>query len=227
MRGPLSTASSIAGLYAILDFPIRHALTAERALGALLAGGAAVIQLRSKHAPLEPGLVRELATSCAERGVPLIINDQLELLELGLAGVAGVHLGQSDLPRLGSSLAEQLCRRAELREAGVLIGISTHDLTQLEHTLSTYAPDYVGFGPVFATQSKAKPEPCVGLDGLTQACRVATVPVVAIGGLTLERLGPVARAGARAFAVISALAAPEAEQIRAQAIALRQAFALV
>lgn len=220
MRGPLL----IAGLYAILDLPQRFGLDPAAALEAMLDGGASVIQLRSKAAPLDPSLVAALARRCQARGVPLIINDEVELAERGIAGVAGVHLGQGDLARLGSTPAERRDRRISLRARNVALGISTHDLDQLRVTLQDDAPDYVGFGPVFSTRSKANPDPVVGLDGLAAACVRSTVAVVAIGGIDRARAVEVARAGASAFAVISALAGPDPSTIRASALALREAF---
>lgn len=221
MRGSLS---EIAGLYAILDFPLRHALAPMQVLDAMLAGGAKVVQLRSKHAPLDPQLVTRLAGRCQEAACPLIINDELELAERGIPGVAGVHLGQSDLPRLGSTPEQRRTRRAALARAGLVLGVSTHDLAQLGDTLASYEPDYVGFGPVFATASKQNPEPTVGLAALTQACHDSNVAVVAIGGISLATLPSIARAGAAAFAVIGALAAPSPDEIRERARSLVSMF---
>jgi len=105
----------------------------------------------------------------------MIINDDLELAVAGIEGVAGVHLGQSDLVRLGLAVeagfpaADDRDARqqlAVLRERGLWLGISTHSLAQLQDTIATLAPDYVGFGPVFATGSKPRHEPVVGVEGL-------------------------------------------------------------
>lgn len=221
MRGSLS---EIAGLYAILDFPLRYALAPMQVLDAVLAGGAGVVQLRSKHEPLDARLVTQLAARCQEAGCPLIINDELELAERGIPGVAGVHLGQSDLERLGANQDRARARRAALARAGLLLGVSTHDPAQLGETLAAYEPDYVGFGPVFVTASKRDPEPTVGLAALTQACHDSNVAVVAIGGISLATLPDIARAGAAAFAVIGALAAPSPDEIRERARELVSTF---
>lgn len=225
MRGPLSADSVVAGLYAILDFPLRHDLPPGVVLDAMLAGGAQVVQLRAKHAPLERELVADLAARCHAAGRLLIINDDLALAELNIPGVAGVHLGQSDLPALGRAPGEQRTRRRALRDAGILLGVSTHEPRQLIDTIDALAPDYVGYGPVFATSSKQNPDPVVGLAGLSQACHGASVPVVAIGGISSATVTDVARAGAAAFAVIGALAAPTSEEICERARALSRAFA--
>lgn len=225
-----------AGLYAILDLPHRLGLDPAAVIGAMLEGGAGVIQLRSKHARLEPELVRELGGRCAAAGVPMILNDDLELALAGIDGVAGVHLGQGDLDRLGlfvgtgrmdNEARQQTCER--LRERGLWLGVSTHDLAQLHDTIVRLAPDYVGFGPVFATGSKSEHEPVVGLDGLAQACAGTSLPVVAIGGIGQQHAAEIAEIGAAAIAVIGALIpGPDEgepiEIIRARCCALVQAF---
>jgi thiamine-phosphate pyrophosphorylase len=218
------------GLYAILDLPHRLGLDPAAVVGAMLDGGAGVIQLRSKHAQLEPELVRVLGGRCASAGVPMIINDDLELALAGIDGVTGVHLGQNDLDRLGFSAGTGLLERREaLRERGLWLGVSTHDLAQLHDTVVMLSPDYVGFGPVFATGSKPQHEPVVGLDGLARACAATTVPVVAIGGIGLQHVAEIASLGAAAIAVIGTLIPgpheiEPVEIIRARCFALAQAF---
>ncbi|HEV3030498.1 MAG TPA: thiamine phosphate synthase, partial [Polyangia bacterium] len=110
-----------------------------------------------------------------------------------------VHLGQDDLP-----LAEARRLRAFAKAERMLIGFSTHNRAQALAAADGGA-DYIGFGPVFATASKANPDPTVGLSALAEVCRAVTVPVVAIGGIGLESVSAVARAGAAAAAVISAI----------------------
>jgi thiamine-phosphate pyrophosphorylase len=119
----------------------------------------------------------------------LFANDRPDLALL--AGCDGVHVGQVDLPL------------AHVRRLapGLRVGVSTHDLSQLGAALAE-RPDYVAFGPVFSTGSKLDPDPVVGLEGLAEAARRARnagVPIVAIGGITLER--------APAIGVLGALAA--------------------
>ncbi|PRQ03567.1 Thiamine-phosphate synthase [Enhygromyxa salina] len=215
----------IRGLYAIVDLPHRDGLDPIVVVDAMIEGGASVVQLRSKHAPLDPVVVRALGLRCHAGGVPLIINDELELAEAGELGVAGVHLGQTDLARLGGTPDERRRRRASLREAGLVLGISTHSCAQLRTTCDELDPDYVGFGPVFATGTKANPEPVVGLAGLEAACAASAVPVVAIGGIGLDDALDLARRGAAAIAVIGALTGPSPERIRERALALSRAFA--
>ncbi len=133
---------------------------------------------------------------CRADGVPFCVNDRLDVALAVDADV--VHLGQDDLP-----LAEA---RAVLRAAGrsMVVGISTHNLDQALAAAAAGA-DYIGFGPVFPTVSKANPDPTVGVAALAAVCRAVAVPVVAIGGITLEQVAAVAESGAAAAAVISAV----------------------
>ena len=192
----MSAVARLRGYYAILDHD-------DEALAAALvdpAGCAApVLQVRLKHAS-----TRELlaAATMARRvtaavGALLIVNDRLDVALA--AGADGVHLGQDDLP-LGAAIAALGPRRAAL-----VIGISTHDLAQVDAAVAGGA-DYLGFGPVFATATKANPDPVVGVEGLRSACtRARGVPVVAIGGVTPGHAAALHAAGAAAAAAIGAV----------------------
>jgi thiamine-phosphate pyrophosphorylase len=117
-----------------------------------------------------------------------------------------LHLGQDDLP-----IAEA---RRFFRGP---IGVSTHDLAQLTRAIADGA-DLVGFGPVFATSTKKNPDPVVGLDGLAAACRAATVPVVAIGGIDRERARACFDAGAALVAAIGATCGADDPEAAARAL---------
>ena len=179
------------GLYGIADAGFGDPL----ALGSLLldAGPLAALQLRCKGWPIEDvaEVVRRLHPLCRRAGVPLIINDHLALAERGLAD--GVHLGQSD----------GRFRRSRL-PGGCLVGRSTRDLAQLRAAVAE-GVDYVGFGPIYGTETKAGAGPARGLTLLRQVVAASPVPVVAIGGITPGRLHEVRAAGARSWAVISAI----------------------
>ena len=95
-------------------------------------------------------------------------------------------------------------RRGESPRAKLLIGFSTHNLAQLREA-DTLPIDYIAIGPVFATGSKANPDPVIGLEGVRQARRVTKKPLVAIGGITRQNCSQVKAAGADAVAVISDL----------------------
>jgi thiamine-phosphate pyrophosphorylase len=113
-----------------------------------------------------------------------------------------VHIGQDDMEPAAA-------RRALGR--GRLLGVSTHNVTQLRAALKTGAPDYVAIGPVFATASKENPDPVVGIDGVKAARVLTRLPLVAIGGITAENGREVIEAGADAVAVISGLL-PQGDQ---------------
>lgn len=182
------------GFYAIVDPDVCAGPPLEVA-SALLRGGCAVLQLRHKtrddRATL--ALARALGARCRAAGVPFVMNDRLDLALL--ADADGLHLGQQDLPL------------DEVRRffPGP-IGVSTHDLDQLAAALRAGA-DLVGFGPVFATMTKENPDPIVGLEELARACRISSVPVVAIGGVDLARAEACREAGASLVAAIGATCA--------------------
>lgn len=157
--------------------------------------GARLVQLREKHAsPLDFYNQAKLALEVALlRGVELIINDRVDLaLALGL----GVHLGQDDLP-------PEAARRLLGDEA--VIGYSTHSVEQAI-AAARLPIDYLAIGPIFATSTKENPSPVVGLTGL-QAVRsaIGSMPLVAIGGITLNNVQEVLAAGADSVALISGL----------------------
>jgi thiamine-phosphate pyrophosphorylase len=156
--------------------------------------GVRLVQLRIKEQPEETlrTEIRAARACCASTGMQLIINDHWQLaLE---AGCDFVHLGQGDLD--GADVPA-------LRRAGVRLGVSTHDEGELARALSLQ-PDYVALGPIYPTLLKVMPWPPQGLERITQwKRRVGTIPLVAIGGLTLERLPGVFAAGADVAAVVT------------------------
>lgn len=161
-------------------------------------GGAQMIQLREKHLDARDFFREaEAALRVARKaGVRLIINDRVDIA-LAL-GADGVHLGQDDLP-------PEAARRI-LGERAV-IGFSTHNPEQAR--LAASLPiDYLAIGPIFPTSSKDKPDPTVGLDGLSRVREtVPSLPLVAIGGITLENARKTLAAGADSLALIGALMA--------------------
>jgi thiamine-phosphate diphosphorylase len=168
-------------------------------LEAVLAGGCRVVQLREKTMPLGDlyPLARALQRRCREAGCLFIVNDRVDL---ALAVDAdGVHVGQEDLP---AREARRLLR------AGMILGVSTHDEDQARRARDDGA-DYVAVGSMYPTGSK----PGFRLVGPALLGRVRPeipVPLVAIGGITVDNVAEVIRAGADAVAVISAVcAAPD------------------
>ncbi len=184
-RGP---ASYVAGFYAVLDRD-DEALTR-----ALLRGGAKVLQVRVK--PAGAGDVLRIARMarrvCDELGAALIVNDRIDVALAARAD--GVHLGQTDAPLHD---ARRLGRLA--------IGVSTHDVSQVRRAVELGA-DYLGFGPIFATTTKANPDPVQGVDGLRAAVAAARgIPIVAIGGITPRTAPVLYAAGASAVCAIGAV----------------------
>jgi thiamine-phosphate pyrophosphorylase len=164
---------------------------------AACAGGACVVQLRAKHTSDRQLLAwaAPIRALTRQRGVLFVVNDRFDLALA--AGADGVHLGQDDLP--------PGCLPAEARRR-LLVGRSTHDPEQIASALDE-SVDYVAFGPVFGTASKASAWSERGLEALAEAVRLARpLPLVAIGGIDRERAPAVAKAGAAGIAVISAVA---------------------
>jgi thiamine-phosphate pyrophosphorylase len=159
-------------------------------------GGARLFQYRAKTlsalAAYQQALpLRRAARDC---GALFLVNDRCDL---ALAVDAdGVHLGQQDLP---------LAMARAVMGGGKLIGISTHNDAQVSAATRDGA-DYLGFGPIFPPGSKQDHEPVVGIDGLRRIRRLTPLPVFAIGGITVESAGELARAGADGVAVIAAIA---------------------
>ena len=191
----------VSGLYAITP---DEADTAEllRKVRLVLLGGARVVQYRSKIVDVALRLkqaeaLRELTREFA---VPLIINDHVALAQQ--VDADGVHLGCAD-----GSVAHA---RAVLR-SGKLIGVSCYNRLQLAHEAVRQGADYVAFGSFFS--SAVKPDAVNATpDLLRQARRELAVPLVAIGGITVQNGAQLLEAGADALAVISAVfAAPDIE----------------
>lgn len=167
---------------------------------AALAAGIRAVQLREKDltaAELLP-LARALRTLTRQHGARLLINDRLDV---ALAVEAdGVHLG-------GNSMPADTVRR--LAGPELLIGVSTHGQEEIRRAAEMGA-DFVTFGPVFATPSKAGYGQPQGLDALATACRLSPLPVFALGGISPLTAPEVKRAGAHGIALISAIiAAPD------------------
>lgn len=189
----------IKGLYAIIDNSLSPSVSNIEIARKLLTGGARIVQLRGKGLSSRELLkeAREICTLTKKAGTLFIVNDRADVALLSNAD--GVHLGQDDLP---------VAEARKMLERGKLVGISTHNIEQAlkaEHE----GADYIGFGPVFGTTTKADAEEAKGIEALRGVKKGVSIPVVAIGGINLENLKEVIDAGADGVAVISAIVKAE------------------
>jgi len=196
--------AAVAGLYVLCDDDPRWPHNPVEQARAALAGGARVVQLRAKHATDRQVLAwgHAIRALSRDRGALFFVNDRFDL---ALACAAdGVHLGQHDLPP---------ARIPETARRRLRVGRSTHTDEQLAATRDEPV-DYVAFGPVFGTTSKESAYGARGLDALARAVALAAPrALVAIGGIDAARAADVARAGAAAVCVLSAVAgAPDPER---------------
>jgi thiamine-phosphate pyrophosphorylase len=183
---------SLPPLYAILDPEQTKGRSPESVLRELLEGGVTLLQLRVKTmAPREFfELARRVRSETRAHGCQLIVNDRIDI---ALACDAdGVHLGQDDLPLgVGRKLM-----------GSKIVGISTHDLQQAQEAERNGA-DYIGFGPMFGTTTKATGYSARGVEMLRQIRAGVKLPIVAIGGINEQNVREVWQAGADSAAIIS------------------------
>jgi len=177
------------GFYAVLDRD-------DEDLARTLAAHAGVLQVRIKPGCADDivRVARMARRVCSDAGIPLVINDRIDI---ALAvGADGVHLGQTDLPVRDA---------AALVATRLALGISTHDLGQVQRAVPL-VPAYIAYGPIFETRTKQNPDPVQGLEALRAAVAAAgEIPVVAIGGITAERVAEVYATGATAICAIGAV----------------------
>jgi len=200
-------------LYVILDAALLTVPETECAKE-LAGAGVRLLQYRDKRATVRELFEssKRLSSLLIPQGITFVVNDRADV---ALATEAsGVHVGQEDL-------------RAEAARSvigtGKLLGVSTHNLDQFKHATATSA-DYVAIGPVFSTSTKANPDPVVGIELIRRVRPLTDKPIVAIGGITLERAAEVIQAGADSVAVISdILLAPDPGQRARQYIELLEA----
>jgi len=185
----IADAAFFSGTEALVDFAQQ-----------LAAGGVTLLQYRNKTGSARRILDDALTLRHAlPDSIRLIMNDRADLALA--AGFGGVHVGQEDLS------PESVRRLIGSRR---WLGVSTHNPEQLAAADATSA-DYIAIGPVFATRSKERPDPVIGLEGVRRARTLTKRPLVAIGGITRENCRSVIDAGADSVAVISDLVpAPQA-----------------
>jgi thiamine-phosphate pyrophosphorylase len=187
----------IGRLHVITDQTIQDRFTHAKLAGFAVAGGAGTIQFRDKIRGTREtiDIARTLKRICSAAGVPLIINDRVDIVMA--VDADGIHLGRDDLP---ISAARKLLGPKKI------IGGSAGSIEGALRVQEEGA-DYIGFGHIFATQSKHKPTSPVGIEALSEVCSKVKLPVIAIGGITLENIEQIILAGAYGAAVIGAVCA--------------------
>lgn len=195
-----------ARLYGIVDLGYVTPEKVEHMTAQLCTGGVDVLQLRAKK--LAAGEIERLARLMLpitrDHGVPLVINDHLEVA--AAVGSEGVHVGQDDDAAANA--------RAVVGPA-CFVGKSTHSLAQAVAAQAEGA-DYIGFGPLYATGTKPDYVP-IGLQDIAEVHRLVTLPIFCIGGVNAARLDEITAAGAKRVVVVSAflLAADVSGEVRA------------
>ncbi|HCG05039.1 MAG TPA: thiamine phosphate synthase [Desulfovibrio sp.] len=187
------------GVYLVTDRTLCRGRALADVVAAAVAGGVTVVQLREKHADTQEfvELARALKALLAPRGVPLLINDRVDVAQACRAD--GVHVGQGDM------------HPAEVRALlghAALVGLSVETMDQVREA-ETLDVDYLGVSPVFATLTKTDTAPPWGLDGLARLRAATGRTLVAIGGIGAANAASVLAAGADGLAVVSALCAAD------------------
>jgi thiamine-phosphate pyrophosphorylase len=186
-------------LYTFVDTAYLHGRAPELVAQQLCDGGSDIIQLRAKNSP--PDEVRQLAEKVLPvtraAGVPLVINDHLEIARE--IGAEFCHLGQEDFFAAGHTHVDQF----KIQNSKFKIGLSTHAPVQAARAVAA-AADYIAIGPIYATKTKPTAKP-VTLDYIRWAQANVTVPWFAIGGVNLQTLDEVLAAGATRVCVVSAI----------------------
>jgi thiamine-phosphate pyrophosphorylase len=199
VKGRYELRSKIQGLYVITDDTLSAGRSHVEIARAALDGGARLIQLRDKRRDAGEILpiaceIREL---CHAAGALFIINDRVDLACACEAD--GVHLGQTDLPA---------AEARKLLGPDRLIGVSVENVGQATAAEAADA-DYLGVGAIFGSATKQDAGDAVGLDHLRALREGTSLPIVAIGGITLDRISDVREAGADSIAVIGAVASAD------------------
>lgn len=189
------------GLLATCEAALRAAADASST-------GAIAVQLREKD--LEGRALFELACDmrrlCDRYRAPLLINDRIDVAMA--AGADGVHLASNSVP---------VAEARKLLGDSRLIGVSTHAPDEVRSAVDAGA-DFVVFGPVFAPLSKGSYSPPCGREGLVAACRPASLPVFALGGITPDRVAEIAGSGAAGVAVIGSVIGAENPELAAKSL---------
>ena len=186
-------------LYLVTDRGLSRGRSTLDIVKAAIRGGATCVQLREKECPTLEFIERALSIKefLTARGIPLIINDRLDIAQA--VNADGVHLGQTDMPL---DIAKAIVGDT------MIIGISAESLEDAIEAEKGGA-DYLGVSPIYATPTKTDTAPPLGLEGLRQIRATVKIPLVGIGGLNKDNSAEVIRNGADGVAVVSAIVAAD------------------
>ena len=191
--------------YVVTDTALCGRRGVPAVVGAAVRGGATCLQVRDKTASTRGLLALVEAVVAVAGGVPVLVNDRLDVALAARArgvAVAGLHVGQSDLP---APLARSLLW------PGAVLGLSVGTLELLHEVLGwpDGTVDHLGVGPVLATPTKPDHDAAIGVEGAAAVAAASRVPCVAIGGLSSALAGPLRRAGLAGAAYVSAVCAAD------------------
>ena len=192
-------------LYLVTDRGLARGRSTLEIVSAAVHGGATVVQLREKDCSTRDFIEQALTIKefLKDRGVPLIINDRLDVAQAVKAD--GVHHGQTALP---------LTEAKTILGDSMIIGISAESLQDAIEAEQGGA-DYLGVSPIYATPTKTDTSPPLGLEGLREIRKVVRLPLVGIGGLNRDNAAEVIRNGADGVAVVSAIVSADDPQTAA------------
>jgi thiamine-phosphate pyrophosphorylase len=192
---PTVADRDVGRLHVLTDFHLQQQRSHAELARLAIRGGADSIQFRQKHGGIQNILVeaKRVAQVCRDASIPLIVDDHIDVMQA--IDAAGIHLGQNDFP---------IEEARSILESDSLIGATA---TKTEQVVEAYeqGADYVGFGPVYPTTSKRNPKSVKGPEGVHAASEAVPIPIIAIGGITHDRVRPTLEAGAYGVAVLSAV----------------------
>jgi thiamine-phosphate pyrophosphorylase len=192
---PTVADRDVGRLHVLTDFHLQQQRSHAELARLAIRGGADSIQFRQKHGGIQNILVeaKRVAQVCRDASIPLIVDDHIDVMQA--IDAAGIHLGQNDFP---------IEEARSILDSDSLIGATA---TKTEQVVEAYeqGADYVGFGPVYPTTSKRNPKSVKGPEGVHAASEAVPIPIIAIGGITHDRVRPTLEAGAYGVAVLSAV----------------------
>lgn len=188
------------GLYAITQTENKSGDTVINEVAAAIKGGAVIVQYRDKNPADATFLARKLVRICHQHGVPLLINDDIELA--ALVGADGVHLGRED---------GAVTQARKQLGSDAIIGVSCYNFVEQAIAAQAQGATYAAFGRFFPSSSKPLAAPAQ-IETLRQAKRALTIPIVAIGGILPDNGAQLLAAGADLLAVIGGLFDHQPEQ---------------